>query len=240
MSLLTDLQTVQSRINGLRNNKVTRFAYDQTAYTDNTVASPQSYAWAQHNNIPGNSPADMKLTETQQNKGFRTRNPSLPKLFIDHFFGRVSYNLNKLDDFMYTFVSAIISSLGANNGFATLDGNGRIIPSQVSESLMQYKGGWNASTNTPHLQNGTGTKGDVYLCSEGGTVDFGSGNITFEEGDRVLYDGSVWEQISKGKTKTVCDIGASADGNIDLLQQTDITKILNERVLRALFWWRQE
>lgn len=240
MSLETELQSLQTVSGSVKNSKVTRFAYDQTAYNNNSVASPQSYSWSQHNNIPSNSLSDIKITETQQNKGFRVKYPVIPKLFFDHFFGRVSYNLNKVSDFIYSFISSIISSLGTNNGLATLDENGRIPSAQTTESLMSYKGTWNASTNTPHLQNGIGSKGDVYYCSVAGTTDFGSGDVTFREGERVLYDGSVWQRIPLGNLLTVCDIGVSSDGNINLSQQTDITKVLNQRVLNGLFWWRQE
>ena len=238
MSLETELQALQTVSGNVRNNKVTRFAYDQTAYSNNSVASPQSYSWSQHNNIPSNSLSDMKITETQQNKGFRIKFPALPKLFFDHFFGRVSYNLNKVSDFMYNFISSFTGYLGTSNGLATLDENLHIPASQVSESLMKYKGTWNASTNTPHLQNGTGASGDVYYCSVGGTVDFGSGDVTFREGERVVYNGSVWQRIPLGNLLTVCDIGVSPDGNINLSQQTDITKVLNQRVLNGLFWWQ--
>lgn len=240
MSLSTDLQDVQSKINSLRNNKVTKFAYDQTAYNNNTVESPPEYSWSNHNNIPAGTPSAMKITEEQQDKGFRLKFPILPKLFTDHFFGRASYNLNKVTDFMYNFVTAIISALGARNGFATLDNSGRIPPSQITEALMSYKGGWSASTNTPHLANGTGTQGDVYLCSDEGIVTFGSGNIHFYPNDRVAYNGSVWQRIPAGYVKTVCDILPSANGNVDLTLQTDVTKILNQRVLNGLFWWQQE
>lgn len=238
MSLRNDLQNVQTTLNDVKNNKVTRFAYDQTAYSNNSVASPQSYSWSQHNNIPSNSLSDMKITEAQQNKGFRVKYPVLPKMFFDHFSGRVSYNLNKVSDFMYNFISSVVSSLGTSNGLATLDENRRIPASQASETLMKYKGTWNASTNTPHLQNGVGTKGDVYFCSVAGTVDFGSGSITFKAGERVLYDGSVWQRIPIDSIESVCDIRMSPDFNINLSQQTDISKVLNEKVLRVLFWWQ--
>lgn len=59
---------------------------------------------------------------------------------------------------------------------------------------MEYKGTWNANTNTPTLADGVGDNGDVYHVSVAGTVDLGSGNITFHVGDKVVYNGSVWEK----------------------------------------------
>lgn len=55
---------------------------------------------------------------------------------------------------------------------------------------MEYKGNWAASTNTPELEDGVGNNGDVYYVTDAGTVDFGSGNISFEQGDRVVYSGA--------------------------------------------------
>jgi hypothetical protein len=61
---------------------------------------------------------------------------------------------------------------------------------------MEYKGTWDASTNTPTLADGVGNTGDVYNTSVAGTQDLGSGNITFNIGDWVIYNGSIWEKSS--------------------------------------------
>ena len=81
-------------------------------------------------------------------------------------------------------------------GVATLDENGRIPYAQLPESAVEFKGYWNANTNTPTLQDGTGTKGDLYYTDVAGTQDLGSGSQYFNVGDRVLYDGSIWKNIS--------------------------------------------
>lgn len=57
-----------------------------------------------------------------------------------------------------------------------------------------YKGTWNASTNTPTLADGVGTNGFLYQVSVAGTVDFGSGPITFVVNDKVVYNGATWEK----------------------------------------------
>lgn len=61
---------------------------------------------------------------------------------------------------------------------------------------MEYKGNWEASNNTPELEDGVGNNGDVYYVVDDGVVDFGSGNISFSQGDRVVYSGadSVWQK----------------------------------------------
>lgn len=85
-------------------------------------------------------------------------------------------------------------------GVATLDENGRVPYTQLPESAIEFKGYWDASTNTPHLADGTGTKGDLYYVDVAGTQDLGSGSQVFEVGDRVLYDGSVWMNMKSGGT----------------------------------------
>lgn len=87
-----------------------------------------------------------------------------------------------------------LSQKGANNGVATLDVGGKVPFSQLPAALMIYKGTWNVSTNTPTLSDGTGVAGWVYIVSVGGTVNTGSGNITYSAGDYAIHNGSTWEK----------------------------------------------
>jgi hypothetical protein len=59
---------------------------------------------------------------------------------------------------------------------------------------MEYKGTWDASTNTPTLADGVGDTGDVYRVSDDGTQDLGSGSIDYGVGDYIIYNGSIWER----------------------------------------------
>lgn len=106
-----------------------------------------------------------------------------------------------------TGTSGVVNALGINvpSGIPQLDSNGKILVSQLPNSVMEYKGTWNAATNTPTLVNGTGNQGDVYLCSTAGTVNFGAGPITFAVGDQVIYSGSIWQKAS-GATGTVTSV----------------------------------
>ena len=83
---------------------------------------------------------------------------------------------------------------GASNGLATLDGGGKIPASQLPSTVMEYKGTWNASTNSPTLADGVGDTGDIYLVSVAGTQNLGSGSITFAVGDWAVYSGTVWQK----------------------------------------------
>ena len=56
---------------------------------------------------------------------------------------------------------------------------------------------WNAATNTPTLANGV--SGLPYLCSVGGTVNFGAGNIVFVVNYVVTYSNGAWSNIGYPK-----------------------------------------
>lgn len=90
--------------------------------------------------------------------------------------------------------SAVTDKLGAVNGIATLDANGKLPSSQLTVDAFEYKGTWSASANSPALEDGTGNKGDIYQVTSAGAVDFGAGSISFAVGDKVVYSGSVWEK----------------------------------------------
>lgn len=124
---------------------------------------------------------------------------------ILHFTMGVTENdTPQIIDVELPFINA--NEKGAAGGVATLDNNGRVPYSQLPESAMEYKGKWDAGTNTPHLEDGTGTNGDFYVCSAPGTVTFGTGNtITFVVNDRVIYDGTddMWEKLPAGAVSSV-------------------------------------
>jgi hypothetical protein len=104
------------------------------------------------------------------------------------------------------------SEKGNANGYASLDSGGKVPISQLPSSIMEYKGMWNAATNTPTLANGTGDTGDVYICNVAGTVNFGAGPITFAVGDYVIYSGSIWQR-SSGAVGTVTSVALTVGGD---------------------------
>ena len=104
------------------------------------------------------------------------------------------------------------SEKGVSNGYASLDSAGKVPIAQLPSSIMEYKGTWNAATNTPTLANGTGDTGDVYICNVAGTVNFGAGAITFAVGDYVIYSGTIWQR-SSGAVGTVTSVAASITGD---------------------------
>ena len=87
-----------------------------------------------------------------------------------------------------------LTQKGAALGVATLDAGSKIPAAQLPNTVMEYQGTWNATTNTPTLIDGTGNAGDVYRTSVAGTQNLGSGNQTFFVGDLVIYSGTIWER----------------------------------------------
>jgi len=87
-----------------------------------------------------------------------------------------------------------LTQKGANNGVASLDGAGKVPVSQLPNSIMEYQGMWNATTNSPSLADGAGSAGDVYRVSTAGSQNLGSGSISFDVSDYVIYNGSTWEK----------------------------------------------
>lgn len=214
-TLNEDLQAIKTVENTLISNKVSKFAYTDKAYANNDANGVNNYDFDQEQNIPNGTATVMQVNETVLTKGWRTQASSLTRMLMNHFLGRISYNLNKVNDNMSNLLSTLQSHLGTANGFASLDENGRIPYSQLPESAIEYKGQWNAQTNTPTLADGTGVKGDFYIVSVAGTQNLGSGNIQFFVNDRVIYDGSVWSRLSAGDVKTVNNI-SPVNGNITL------------------------
>jgi hypothetical protein len=113
-----------------------------------------------------------------------------------------------------TATSGVVSFLpiDVSLGIPQLDVNGKILVSQLPNSVMEYKGTWDAATNTPTLANGTGNQGDVYLCNVAGTVDFGAGAIAFVVSDQAIYSGSIWQKAS-GSNGTVTSVAITESGD---------------------------
>lgn len=62
---------------------------------------------------------------------------------------------------------------------------------------LNYKGTWNANTNTPALASGVGTKGDYYVVSVAGTTTL-DGISNWGIGDWAVFNGSAWQRVEGG------------------------------------------
>lgn len=60
-------------------------------------------------------------------------------------------------------------------------------------------GSYNAATQIPLIGNTTAIEGDSYFVSVGGTVDFGSGNVSLQAEDVIEFRAGQWRKKSKDK-----------------------------------------
>jgi hypothetical protein len=124
---------------------------------------------------------------------------------------------------------------GVANGVATLDGGGTVPLSQIPASIqgtLSYQGTWNASTNTPTLASGVGTKGYYYVVSVAGSTNL-DGITDWNVGDMAVYSGTAWQQIDNtdavtsvnGYTGTVVLAVGDISGAANAPTNTNITSM---------------
>ena len=86
---------------------------------------------------------------------------------------------------------------GTASGYAPLDATSRLPTANLPLGItggVNFQGTWNASTNTPALASGTGTKGFLYRVSVAGTTTL-DGIGTWNVGDDAVFDGTVWSKL---------------------------------------------
>jgi hypothetical protein len=96
--------------------------------------------------------------------------------------------------------------------------------SSVANALgaLNYKGTWNATTNTPTLASGVGTQGDYYVVSVAGATDL-DGITNWGVGDWAAFNGSVWQRVEGGADGNFVDLtvtGQATVGNINSISNT--------------------
>ncbi|MEI6715707.1 MAG: hypothetical protein WCO60_18295 [Verrucomicrobiota bacterium] len=117
---------------------------------------------------------------------------------------------------------------GAANGVATLDGTGKVPVSQLPASViggLNYQGTWNASTNTPALVSGTGTKGFYYKVSTAGSTTIDGVNAWYV-GDFIAFNGTTWDKIDgvSSEVLKVNNVSPGVGGNVTLTA-TDVAAV---------------
>jgi len=140
-------------------------------------------------NSPVTSTGNLTFTLNTQSANKVFAGPSSGSAAQPGFRSLVSADI---PDLSATYVTQ--TEVGSANGVASLDGSGKVPLSQLPSSVMEYKGAWDASTNTPTLADGTGTAGWVYRVSVAGTQNLGSGSQSYYVGDFVIYNGTIWQR----------------------------------------------
>jgi hypothetical protein len=70
---------------------------------------------------------------------------------------------------------------------------------------LNYVGTWNASTNSPALADGVGTKGDYYVVSVAGSTNL-DGITIWGVGDWAVFNGAAWQKLDGGSTGDFIDM----------------------------------
>jgi hypothetical protein len=97
---------------------------------------------------------------------------------------------------------------------------------------LNYKGTWNATTNTPTLASDVGTQGDYYVVSVAGGTDL-NGITNWGIGDWATFNGSVWQRVEGGADGNFVNLTASGtttvtglsslNGGADVTGNLDVT-----------------
>lgn len=105
----------------------------------------------------------------------------------------INQNADEIQDIKDSIgVDALTAPIGV--GICDLDNDGKIPSARLPDVLLEYKGTWDAGTNTPTLSDATGSLNDWYRVNVAGTSDLGSGAITYEVGDKVVHNGTEWDK----------------------------------------------
>ena len=87
-------------------------------------------------------------------------------------------------------------------------------PASISSSQI-FAGAYDAATDSPDIVSLGGTSGTYYIVTVAGTQDLGLGPESFDIGDWVIYNGSVWSKIAVG-TNTVSNFNGRTGAIVPL------------------------
>ncbi len=75
---------------------------------------------------------------------------------------------------------------------------------------VNYRGVWNASTNSPTLASGVGTKGDYYVVGTAGSTSI-DGISTWGVGDWIVFNGTAWQRLDGGSNGEFVDLTTTGE-----------------------------
>jgi len=112
MSTQSDLSSIKDMLIKLDTNRVDRLSYTQNAFDNDLVDGVTTFDVNAEQNIPAAGYADYNPTVL--NKGLRSQGASIPRNSLNHFYGRLSYNVNKLIQKLRAFIIVDIASKAHN------------------------------------------------------------------------------------------------------------------------------
>jgi hypothetical protein len=93
---------------------------------------------------------------------------------------------------------------------------------------VNYKGTWNAATNTPTLTSGTGNKGDYYVVNTAGSTNL-DGITDWAIGDWAIFNGTIWQKVDN------TDAVSSVNGQVGtvVLNAANVGAVANTTFVNA-------
>jgi len=92
---------------------------------------------------------------------------------------------------------------------------------------LNYKGTWNASTNTPAITSGVGTKGDYYVVSVAGSTAL-DGISNWGVGEWAVFNGIAWQRVEGGADLNGVNLSVTGKATIaDLITAKGSTSVPN-------------
>lgn len=131
-----------------------------------------------------------------------------------------------------TGVYQLLSEKGNANGYASLDGTGKVPSSQLPSAVtgtLAFQGSWDANANTPTITSSVGTLGYYYIVGTAGTTTI-DGISSWAIGDQIVFDGTVWKKIdnSVGNENTANKNVANGYAGLDSNAKVPWTRLPTE------------
>ena len=139
-----------------------------------------------------------------------------------------------------------LSQRAAASGIATLDATGKIPTAQLpgsSTGTLSYKGGWNASTNTPTMASGALAGGvlqpigNYYVVTASGTTAAIDGTTTWVAGDWIASNGTIWQRVVNSTSPYLPLTGGNLSGTLTTAGGASVG-VLDPRIPDLPFAWQ--
>ena len=145
-----------------------------------------------------------KVSQLTNDTGFITSTALSPYAKTTAIPTKVSQLTNDSNFLTTAVIPTNVSQLNNDSSYVTTSGMNSAISSAISTVAggLKYAGTWNASTNSPTITSGSGTKGTLYKVATAGTTNV-DGNAIWSVGDMIAFNGSTWDKIDGQATQVI-------------------------------------
>jgi hypothetical protein len=172
-----------------------------TSVTYNDIITTLGYTPYDSTN-PDNYISSVTFNNVVNALGYTPLSSSTNNNYIESSFTESNYYKLSNPNSFINFISGdtryeLITNKGIANGYVPLNASVKIdniyLPTSVLGSV-NYKGLWNASTNTPTLTSSTGTQGFYYIVSVSGNTNI-DGITDWKVNDWIIFNGITWDKL---------------------------------------------